>query len=238
MLAKDVMTTPVIGIEPDMPLAQAVEVMLRERISGLPVIEADGTLVGILSEGDLLRRAELGTSLKPRWIELLFGNGRLAERYTHDHGCKVREVMTTEVRTLSETADLNEAVELMQRNCIKRLPVVVAGRVVGIVTRADILHALAKTLPSYRSPLSDAAIRDHILLELDRQPWAPLATLGIDVLDGVVKFEGAITDYRSRGALRVLAENVPGVKEVNDHLVWVEPLSGTVVASDDGRPAA
>jgi CBS domain-containing protein len=238
MHIKDIMTAPVSGIEPDMPLAQAVEVMLRERISGLPVIKNDGTLVGILSEGDLVRRAELGTIRKPRWIELLFSGGRLAERYAHDHGRKVREVMTTEVRTLSETADLNEAVELMQRHRIKRLPVVVDGRVVGIVTRADILRALAGVFPQLEPPLSDAAIRERILRELEAQPWAPLATLRVDVQSGVVTFKGAITDYRSREALRVLAENIPGVTFVHDRLVWVEPVSGTVIAPENDHPLA
>jgi CBS domain-containing protein len=229
MLVKDLMTAPVTSIEPDMPLAQAVEVMLRERISGLPVIKNDGTLVGILSEGDLLRRAELGSIRKPRWIELLFSGGRLAERYAHDHGRKVREVMTTEVRTLGETADLNEAIELMQRHRIKRLPVVVDGRVVGIVTRADILRALASVLPQLEPPLSDATIRERILDELKAQPWAPLATLSVDVRGGIVTYKGSITEYGVRDALRVVAENVPGVREIHDHLVWIEPVSGTVV---------
>jgi CBS domain-containing protein len=230
MQVKDIMSARVVGIQPDMPLAQAIEVMLRERISGLPVIDADGTLVGILSEGDLLRRAELGTTRKPRWIELLFIEGRLAERYTRDHGRKVREVMTANVKTLSETADLDEAIELMQRHGVKRLPVVVGGRVVGIVTRADILRALASALPQLEPSVSDAAIRERILAELKAQPWAPLATLGVDVQNGVVTYKGSITAYGTRDALRVVAENIPGVKEVHDKLVWIEPLSGTVVA--------
>jgi CBS domain-containing protein len=235
---KDIMTAPVIGIQPEMPLASAVEVMLRERISGLPVIDAGGNLVGMLSEGDLLRRTELGTTKRPRWIDLFFREGRLAERYTHDHGRRVQEVMTADVRTITEAADVREAVELMQRHRIKRLPVVAADKVVGIVTRADILQALAKALPAYEAPLPDHAVRDRILFELGQQSWAPLATIDVKVKDGVVTFTGTITEYRCRAALRVLAENVPGVTSVRDDLVWIEPVSGTVVPAAEDRPSA
>jgi CBS domain-containing protein len=235
MKAGDIMTWPVISIEPDAPVQAAIVRMLKHRISALPVVAADGGLVGIVSEGDLLRRAEIGTQRRrPHWLEFLLGPGRLASEYAHTHGRKVSEVMTTDPNTVGEDTPLDEIVALMERRRIKRVPVVRDGQMVGIVSRANLMQALASLVPAAsESADSDAAIRERLLAEIDQQPWAPKGLINVIVKDGVVSLWGSITDEREREALHVLAENTPGVKDVRDHLVWVEPTSGMVIGYGD-----
>jgi CBS domain-containing protein len=229
MQVSQAMSTKVIAIQPDANIAEAIDLMLRSHVSGLPVVDAEGTLIGLLSEGDLLRRAELGTQ-KPRarWIEILLGPGKAAETYVQTHGRKVEELMTAEPITIAPGADLSEAVDLMNRHRIKRLPVTLEGRVVGILTRADLIRALANLLPIAHTPVPDAAIRRSILDQLDKQAWAPTALIEIGVRDGIVTLSGTILDDRERAALRVIAENTPGVRSVEDQLTWTAPTSGIV----------
>ncbi len=163
------------------------------------------------------------------WIEFLLGPGKLAEEYVRSSGRKVHEVMTPVVHTVAEDASLEEVVRLMERHHIKRVPVMRGTRVVGIITRANLMRALVKSALQ-PEPISagDKEIRDRLLADLKKQPWAPLALIDISVKDGVVTISGTVTDERQREALRVAAENVPGVKQVVDDLVWVEPISGMV----------
>jgi predicted transcriptional regulator len=204
--------------------------MLQNDISGVPVLEADGRLVGMITEGDLLRRAETATQRRrPRWIEFFVGPGRLAEEYIQTHGRKVSELMTTEPVSVTEETPLETAVTLMEKRRIKRLPVVRGVKVVGIVSRANLLHALARLSGEARpSKPDDRAIREQLLDDLSKERWAPVGALDIIVRDGVVDLWGTITDERARRALIIAAENVPGVKGVNDHLVWVDAASGMV----------
>jgi len=231
MKAKDVMTRSVVTIEPDATVLQAVRLMLQRQISGLPVVDKAGTLVGIVTEGDLLRRAETGTQRKrPRWLEFLIGPGRLASEYAHTHGRRIDEVMTPDPHTVGEDAPLDEVVRLMERHRVKRLPVVRGQKLVGIVSRASLLRALASVAHEVAPALpSDAEIREKLLAELGRQPWAPLAMIDVTVRNGIVELWGTITDERERPALVVAAENIPGVKEVRDHMAWVDATSGMVV---------
>ncbi len=142
--AKDIMTSPVVTVEPDVAVLQAVRIMLQRRMSGLPVVDKEGGLVGIITEGDFLRRAETGTQRRrPRWLEFLVGPGRLAQEYAHSHGRKVSEIMTPDPVTVEEGAPLDDVVKLMEKRQIKRVPVVRGNNVVGIVSRANLLHALA-----------------------------------------------------------------------------------------------
>jgi CBS domain-containing protein len=229
MQVSQAMSTKVIAIQPDANIAEAIDLMLRSHVSGLPVVDREGTLIGLLSEGDLLRRAELGTQ-KPRarWIEILLGPGKAAETYVQTHGRKVEELMTAEPVTIAPGADLSEAVDLMNRHRIKRLPVTLEGRVVGILTRADLIRALANLLPTAQTLVPDAAIRGSILDQLDKQAWAPTALIEVSVRDGIVTLSGTILDDRERAALRVIAENTPGVRSVEDQLTWTAPTSGIV----------
>ena len=239
MKAKDVMTSPVVSIEPDASIWQAVRIMLQRHISGLPVIDQKGALVGIVTEGDFLRRAETGTQRRrPRWLEYLIGPGRLADEYTRAHGRKVSEIMTTDPLTVSEDTPLDEIVRLMEKRQIKRLPVVRDQQVVGIVSRANLVHALASVARDIRPALAeDQAIRDRIVAELASQTWAPVALVDVQVRDGVVELWGMITDERERKAIVVAAENAPGVKAVNDHLAWVDAISGMMLYPSSEEPA-
>lgn len=228
MKAKDVMTRSVVSVEPSATVLQAVRLMLQKQIGGLPVMDTSGRLVGIVTEGDFLRRVETGTQRRrPRWIEFLLGPGHLADEYTHTHGRKVEEVMTTEPLSVTEDTPLEEVVKTMEERQIKRVPVVRGQEVVGIVSRANLFHALASLAGEAKpAALSDTTIRELILAELDKQIWAPLGSLDIVVRNGIVDLWGTILDEKERNALVVAAENVPGVKDVRDHLASIDAMSG------------
>jgi CBS domain-containing protein len=222
MKVRDVMTFPVVSIDPESSVLEAVRIMLQRHISGLPVIDKRGRLSGMITEGDFLRRAETGTQRRrPRWLEFLLGPGRLAEEYTRSHGRKVHEIMTTNAVTVTEEVPLDEVVRLMEKRRIKRLPVVRGNEVIGIVSRANLVHALAGLARDAKpTSSSDQAIRDRIVAELAGQSWAPTSLINVIVRDGVVELWGSITDERERQAIIVAAENVPGVKAVEDHVEW------------------
>jgi CBS domain-containing protein len=229
MRVRDVMTYGVIGVPESANLAQAVETMLRSRVSALFVFDPHNALIGVLSEGDLLRRGELGSERKrPHWLELLIGSGRLAEAYAHEHGRKVGEVMTRNVETIAEDADLSEAVDRMIHRRIKRLPVLRGEAVVGVISRSDLLKGLLAAQPRVSGPHPDAEIQAAIQAELDKLGWAPRASVRAEVANGVVTFSGAVSDERLRDGLKVIAENTPGVTTVRDHMWWIEPNSGFV----------
>ena len=231
MKAGDVMTREVISVEPDSSILHAIRLMLEKRISGLPVVTGKGELVGIVTEGDFLRRAEIGTEReRPLWLEFLLGPGRLSDEYAHSYGRKVQDVMTTDVRTIAEDTPLREAVETMEKHAVKRLPVLRDGKLVGIVTRANLMRALA-SLARVATPAAkqDDDIRRSILVEMDKQTWAPAGTVTVAVHNGVVELSGIIMDERERAALKVLAENIAGVTKVVDRLAFLDPLSGVVI---------
>jgi CBS domain-containing protein len=238
MNASDVMTRTIFSVRPEAAVAEAIRTMLDKQISGLPVIDEAGRLVGILTEGDLLRRGETGTERqRPRWLEILMGPGRLAGEYVRTHGRKVAGVMTRDIAGVTPDTPLKEVVELMERRRIKRVPVLDGDALVGILSRADLLRALADALEEKPAPsASDDEIRERVLAELARTSWVPRDGIAITVENGIVDLNGVILDENERGALRVAAENVPGVRAVEDHLVWVEPVSGTVIdAPRDAR---
>ena len=240
MQVRDVMTPNVIAVKADESILKAAQLMLQNRISGLPVVDPNGALVGVVTEGDFLRRGELGTSRRrPKWLEFLVGPGRLAGEYAHQSGRKVAEVMTPNPLIVGEDDSLETVVQLMERHRVKRLPVMREERMVGIISRANLMHALASL--AHETPpatTDDAAIRDSILTALGKVHWA----FGVNVVvkDGVAEIWGTIMDERERQGCIVAVENVPGVKKVHDHLVWVEPMSGMAFASseDDAREAA
>lgn len=231
MNASDIMTREVVSVGPDAAIGDAIRRMLDHRISGLPVVDGGGKVVGMLTEGDLLRRGETGTERhRSRWLEFLLGAGRLADEYVRTHGRKVGEIMTEHVVSAAEDTPLAEIVQLMERHRIKRLPIFRGGNLIGIVSRADLVRALARLVaeePAFAS--GDDEIRQRVLSQLERAAWAPRAGITVVVKDGVVELDGVILNEKEREALRVAAENVPGVKAVRDRLVWVEPVSGTVI---------
>lgn len=228
MQAQDVMTQHVISIGPNDTLARAIRLMLQNNISGLPVLDATGTLLGMVTEGDLLRRVETATQRqRPRWLEFLMGPGRLADEYVHAHGRNVGEIMTHELVTVTEETPLEEVVTLMEKRRIKRVPVLRGDKVIGIVSRANLLHALARLSGEARpTRADDQTIRERLMNELGKERWAPTGAIDIIVRNGVVDLWGSITDERARQALIVAAENTPGVKGVKDRLAWTDPMSG------------
>ena len=235
MKVSDIMTHPVITVTPETTVGEAAELMLEHRVSGLPVVDAAGAVTGIVTEGDLLRRAETGTERRrARWLEFLIAPGRLASEYAHAHGRRIDEVMTDTVLTVGPDDAVADLIDLLERRRIKRVPVIDRGRLVGIISRANLVRALVRNLPraTEAGPVSDQEIHDRILAEIAKQPWGPRASVDVRVENGVVELNGAVTDDRECPALRVLAENVPGVKEVRDRLTWIEPLSGFVVPAD------
>jgi CBS domain-containing protein len=235
MNAADVMTADPVTVRPDTKLCDAVSLFVEKHVSGLPVLDEAGRLVGILTEGDLIRRAETETERRPRWFEVLFSQPRLAGEYVHAHAQTVGDVMTRGVVTVTPGTRLAEAVRLMEERQVRRLPVLdrPGGRLVGIISRADLVRALARALAERpAAPASDEAIRARIMAEIHAQPWAPsLRDIGISVADGTVTLTGAILHDEQRKALNVLVAGVPGVKAVRDELAFFEPTTGGLIPS-------
>lgn len=231
MKAGEIMTRQVVSVNPQDSVLHAVRLMLQRKISGLPVIDDAGELVGLVTEGDFLRRVETGTQRqRPRWLEFLLGPGKIANEYVKASGGKVGEIMTADPITITEDTPLEEAVRLMEKHRIKRLPVLRGGKVVGIVSRANLLHALAslaREAPAAQA--ADSAVRDQLVAHLEQQSWAPVSMINVVVRNGVVEYWGTLTEECARQALIVAAENTPGVKEVRDHMALIEPASGTVI---------
>jgi CBS domain-containing protein len=226
------MTRNVLTVRRETSVAEAIHLMLDNNVSGLPVLADDGKVVGILTEGDLLRRSETGTEKhRPRWLEILMGPGRMAGEYVRTHGRRVEGIMTSDPVSVTGDAPLDEVVGLMERRRIKRVPVLDGDALVGIVSRADLLRSLLQTLEAEHSETrrGDDEILQQILAELAKAAWVPRDGLSISVKDGIVDLNGVILAEKEREALRVVAENAPGVRGVEDHLVWVEPVSGTVI---------
>ncbi|HTZ71432.1 MAG TPA: CBS domain-containing protein [Acetobacteraceae bacterium] len=233
MLAQDVMTSSVLTVTPDTKLADAAHRMLDAHISGLPVVDEAGKLVGVLTEGDLLRRCETDTEAhRSGWIDLLLGPGRLASEYVRAHARTVRDVMSENPLTVTEDTPLADVVKLMERRHIKRVPVMRGAAMVGVVSRADIVRLLVKRLDEQPTAAGDdVAIRDAVCAELSHARWANAHNVTVDVRKGVVTLEGVLFNEALRPALRVAAENAPGVVRVEDHMVWVEPVTGAALGA-------
>jgi len=237
MIVSDVMTRKVLSVAPEETVEHAANLMLRHGISGLFVVDAKGTLCGVVTEGDLLRRDEIGTERhRPWWLRVLVSPGKQALDFTRTHGRKVSDVMTPEVTCVGSGTSLEEVVEIMEKQRIKRVAVQENGHMVGVVARSDLLRALLsrerEKLPPTASE-DDRTIRASILATLEGASWAPMTTLNVTVASGVVDVWGTITNPDERRAICVIAENVPGVTVVHDHLVYVEPYTGTVIESPD-----
>ncbi|HVY13591.1 MAG TPA: CBS domain-containing protein [Rhodopila sp.] len=235
MNVSDVMTRNVISVGPDDTVEQAVKTMLERRISGLLVVDKGGNLAGVVTEGDLLRRDEIGTETdRPWWLRLLVSPSRQAADFVRANGRYVKDIMTTDVLTVAHDAPLEDVVSTMEKNRIKRLPVTRDGRVVGIVSRADLLRALIGRVRDV-APTGgdDRSIRDAIMNTLSEKSWAPRTTVNVTVNRGVADIWGSITNENERAAIRVAVENTPGVTTIHDHLVYIEPYTGTVIESPD-----
>ncbi|KQW22008.1 histidine kinase [Afipia sp. Root123D2] len=226
MHARDVMVAPVITVKPSTSVKEVAELFLKKKISAVPVIDSQGKLVGILSEGDLLHRVEAGTERhRPWWFEIFMGSDTLAAEYVKSHGRKVSDIMTRKVIVASPETPLHEVATLMEKNAIKRVPIVENGQLVGIVSRANLIQAVATARKLLDIPLSDTTIRERILSHLKNQPWAHTAMLNVTVNAGVVDLWGIAESLAERKAIKVAAESVPDVCAVNDNLT-IRPAGG------------
>ena len=221
MKVTDIMSTNVATVAPDTSVKEVAMLMVQRRISGVPVVDEGGHVIGLISEGDLIRRPEMATD-KPlsRWASLMTGQEQKARDFIKTHGLHAQEVMTPAVVTINADATLNEAAGRMEKNKIKRLPVVEGGKLIGILTRADLLRALA-TSPDFKLAApqsSDRAIRDELNDLLRKEDWAASAMVNVIVTDGTVQMWGVVDSRDQRKALRVAAEGIDGVRAVEDHL--------------------
>jgi CBS domain-containing protein len=221
MKAADIMTRDVITVSPDTTVAEIARLMLERGISAVPVVE-NGVPIGIVSEGDLMRRPETGTEPHPSlWLELFLSRDSLAADYVRTHGRSARDVMTSELITVGEATSIAEIAELMETRRIKRVPVIAEdGRLVGIVSRANLLQCLAsRAAPPSAVTIDDQRIRAALLDELGAQDWAGSPDPGnVIVEDGVVHLWGLVRSPEVRKAMVVAARNIPGVKAVEDHM--------------------
>lgn len=234
MRAHQIMTKPVITVTPETTIVEAANIMLKQHISGLPVVDGAGKLVGIVSEGDFLRRAEIQTGRRRgRWLNLILGPGRSAIDFVHEHGCKISEVMSPSPVTITEDTPLADITDLMEKYNIKRVPVLRDNKIVGIVTRANLLQALASLARHVPDPTADNDhIRNRIIQAMEKVDWRPIG-LNVIVRDGIVHLSGAILDEKTRQAAIVAAENVEGVRKVHDHLYFVDTMSGLYLMSPE-----
>ena len=239
MRAHQIMTRDVITVTPRTTIQDAANIMLRSHISGLPVLDASGRLVGIVSESDFLRRSEIGTGRKrPSWLQFILGPGKLASEFVRERGRKVEDVMTPDPITVSEDTPLEDLVRLMEKNDIKRLPVMSGRTLKGIVTRSNLLQAVASMAHEIPDPTADDDhIRDRIIRTVNQTDWRPIG-FDVTVRNGIVHLHGIITTDQARQATIVAAENTAGVKKVHDHLCFVDTYSGFYVESPEDMKGA
>jgi CBS domain-containing protein len=216
------MTTNVVTVSPETDIAEAVRLMLERQISGVPVIDDSSRLVGILTEGDLMRRAELVTGRQSWWINPIPSPEQEAKAYVKAHGLKVKDVMTKEVVTINEQEPLDRIAMVFEDRRIKRTPVMRSGKIVGIVSRANLLRSLATKRISDAAP-SDSQIRSAILTTAMEDAAIRVVLVDVTVDDGVVHLWGNTASEAEREAIRVVAENTKGVREVQNHIRVLPP---------------
>jgi CBS domain-containing protein len=221
MNAADIMTRNVVTVTPETTVAALVDILLSRNISGVPVVDADGTIVGIVTEGDLVRRAELGTERKRgAWLTFFTGTATLAEDYVRSHGTRVADLMSPGVVAVARDTPLAEIADLMEEHHVRRVPVVADSLVVGLVSRTNLLRAWA-SLPAEPVPVNadDYTIRTALLAELSHQSWSNRPENSIVVTDGIVHLWGLAGTDEERRALELAAERTAGTKSVRNHIV-------------------
>jgi len=225
MKAKDIMSIQVVTAAPDATVQEIARRLLQHQISAVPVVDEQGRVVGMVSEGDLVRRVEAGTEKRRSWwLRMLVDPAVLSTDYVKSHARHARDVMTTDVITVTPDTPVAEIAELLEKRHIKRVPVVRDGKLVGIVSRANLLHALVAMRAFTPAPApTDEAIRARVIAELGKEPWGDTVATNVLVNDGVVELWGGANSEQEMQAGRVLAENVSGVKKVVDRR-FVMPL--------------
>lgn len=220
MNAADILTTDVVTVSEDTPIQQIVTTLLTRRISGVPVVNAAGEVVGLVSEGDLLRRAELGTQKRRgSWTTFFTGTATLAVDYVRAHGETARDIMTKGVVYVSPATSVAEIADLMEERRIKRVVVLDQGKLVGIVSRSNLLRALASSPPVVSESAADEEIRAALFAELAAQAWSKRSDNSVVVSDGVVHLWGLVTTRDEQRALELAAKGIKGVKSVQSHMI-------------------
>jgi CBS domain-containing protein len=218
MQARDVMTCHAICVGPDLSVQAVANTLVKNGISAVPVVSLDGKLVGIVSEGDLIRRVETGTERRhPWWLEMISSNRSLAAEFTKAHGLKAKDVMTTQVLTADPDTPLETVADMMERHGVKRVPIVKDGNIVGIISRANLVQALASG--RHDAPVDDAdeKLRQAVTAEIENKPWGH-GMINVIVHNGTVDLWGVVGSEEERKAACVVAECTPGVRAVNDKL--------------------
>jgi CBS-domain-containing membrane protein len=221
MRAVDVMTTDVITIDEDASVQAAAKLLIEHNISAVPIVDKDNRVIGVVSEGDLLHRGETGTEQwRSWWLEMVASRNELATEYIKSHSDKVKDVMTRGVISVTEATAVAEIAVLLETHCIKRVPVLRDGKLVGIVSRANLVRALAMTMnePPGETEADDRVIRDNLLAELKAQKWAEVSPANITVKNGIVHLWSSYLSEQERRALVLLAQSTSGVRRVEDHM--------------------
>lgn len=220
MNAIDVMVRDVVTVRPETDVAEAIKLLIEHDVSALPVVDEEGELVGVLSEADLVHRVEIGTEKhRPWWLEAVAGASTLAQEFAKSHGRKVGEVMTTNVVSASPETPLTEIATLLERHRIKRVPIAEDGKLVGVVSRANLIQALASAIgQGAETQGPDREIRRELLARLARQSWTDFGSRNVIVSGGTVHLWGLVSSAAERTALVALAEGVPGVVGVSDEM--------------------
>lgn len=220
MQARDVMVSPVITVDKIATVRDVARMLLENRISAVPVVDNVGKVLGIITESDLMHRTEAGTEHPYSWwVHFLAGDASMAADYVKSHAAKVEDVMTSDVVTATPETPLHEIAALLEEHQIRRVPIVNEdGSLVGIVSRANLIQVVASARPKLEMTLPDSTIRQKLLDELKKQSWAHTHNLGVTVTNGIVDLWGYAESGDQRKAIRVLAEGIPGVTVVNDHL--------------------
>jgi CBS domain-containing protein len=225
MQARDVMVSPVITVSKAATVREVAKILLEKRISAVPVVDDAGRLIGIVTEGDLIHRAEAGTERHDTWwVRFLTDDATIAADYAKSHARRVEDVMTTDVVTAAPEMPLHEIATLLEERDIKRVPIVdKEGNLVGIVSRANLIQVVAGARPELDMSLPDSTIRQKLLEALKKRSWAHPHSLNVTVTNGTVDLWGFVNSGEERKAVRVAAENIPGVLTVNDHLS-IDPI--------------
>jgi CBS domain-containing protein len=227
MKAADVMVSNVISVGSQASVQEVADLLLRNRISGVPVIGPQGELLGIVSEGDLMRRPEAGTERRYSWwLGLLTSSQGMASEYIKSHSRNVVDVMTRRVVTATPDTPVSEIAALLEKHAIKRVPIVTDGKVVGIVSRANLLQALASFEKVPAGTTDDASIRSELVSKLANERWTKPSLMNLIVHDGTVDLWGIVDSQTEKKAVRVLVETTPGVRAVNDNLIIPPAMSG------------
>lgn len=231
MLVRDIMTTDVVTVGPETPVKEIAAKLLERRISAVPVLDHDGRIVGVVSEGDLLRRVEAGTERHvSSWMFMISGPDRLAGDYIKSHGRRAVDVMTRDVISVADDAPISRLAEIFETRRIKRVPVVRNGRLVGIASRSNLVQVLlgvADRAPPEPAP-DDATLRLRLIDALKAEPWADVMRLHVEVENGIVHYAGVVGSPEERTALTIAAEGIAGVKGVRNGCGIIASIAATV----------